>query len=159
MTSNKSMHTALNPKLVWKYRSIRNPYITPSIIVTSTLDTDENPIIDVPDSLPITTPYNDEIYLSNRILAFERDGWKCTQCGSREQSSGAPHRTSPQRRIRPFSHSSSRKPTDPVRLLATQDNRNIPQTTILNIRTIPSSPSYNSDMTWKPILSFGQKYK
>ena len=38
------------------------------------LDTDENPIIDVSDRLPITTPYNDEIYLSNRILAFERDG-------------------------------------------------------------------------------------
>ena len=84
MSSNKSLHTALNNRLVWKYRSIGNPYITPSIIVTSTLDTDENPIIDVPDSLPITTPYNDEIYLSNRILAFERDGWKCTRCGSRD---------------------------------------------------------------------------
>jgi len=28
MNSNKSMHTSLNHKLVWKYRSIRNPYIS-----------------------------------------------------------------------------------------------------------------------------------
>ena len=85
MMSNKSMRTSLNPKLVWKYRSIRNPYITPSIIITNALDTDENPITDVPDVQPIAQPYNDEIYLSNRLLAFERDGWKCTRCGSREK--------------------------------------------------------------------------
>ncbi|HEV2226038.1 MAG TPA: group II intron reverse transcriptase/maturase, partial [Nitrososphaerales archaeon] len=84
MSSNKSTHSSLNSKLVWKYRSIRNPYIKPNGIVTNALDTDENPIIDMPDALPILAPYDDENYLVNRFLAFERDGWKCTRCGSRE---------------------------------------------------------------------------
>jgi RNA-directed DNA polymerase len=83
MTSNKSMRTSLNPKLVWKYRSIRNPYINPTSTVTSISATQVNPILDVPDVRPIAPKYNDEIYLTNRILAFERDGWRCTKCGSR----------------------------------------------------------------------------
>lgn len=81
MTSNRSMHTSTNYALLWKYRSIRNPYLKGSF---STNVTDENdPIVDEPDIHPIAPEY-DEIYLTNRILAFDRDGWKCTQCGSRE---------------------------------------------------------------------------
>jgi hypothetical protein len=53
--------------------------------VTSVLQADDNPIVTVPAVLPIAPKYDDEIYLSNRIQAFERDGWKCTRCGSREK--------------------------------------------------------------------------
>jgi hypothetical protein len=73
----------LNHEAVWKYRSIRNPYINPNIIVTNISETDDNPILDVPEVQPIAPEYNDEIYLSNRLLAFERDEWKCTHCCSR----------------------------------------------------------------------------
>ena len=83
MASTRSMHTARNHQLAWRYRSIRNPYVSPSTIVTSGTQVDANPIIDVPDIQPVNPQYN-EIYLSNRILAFERDGWKCTKCGSRD---------------------------------------------------------------------------
>jgi hypothetical protein len=41
--------------------------------------------VDAPDVRWLTPEYNDEIYLSNRILAFERDEWKCTKCDSREE--------------------------------------------------------------------------
>jgi group II intron reverse transcriptase/maturase len=85
MTSNKSMRTSLNHTLIWKYKSIGNPYINSNTMVTSVRQVDDNPIVNVPDVLPIAPKYDDEIYLSNRILAFERDGWKCTRCGSREK--------------------------------------------------------------------------
>ena len=84
MSSNKSMHTSLNHKLIWKYRSIRNPYINAASTATSLSEIQDNPILDVPNVQPIAPEYNDEIYLSNRVLAFERDGWKCTKCGSRD---------------------------------------------------------------------------
>ena len=83
MTSNRSMHSALNHKLVWKFRSIRNPYIQRNY--TTSASDEDGPIVDVPDAQPIAPEYNDEIYLSNRLLAFERDGWKCTQCGSQDK--------------------------------------------------------------------------
>ena len=83
MTSNRSMHTAKNPKLVWKYRAISNPYISRNH--ATSISEESNPIVNVPDVRWLTPEYNDEIYLSNRILAFERDGWRCTQCGSREK--------------------------------------------------------------------------
>ena len=84
MASNISMRILTNHRLLWKYRSIGNPYINPDALVTSALDTDESPIVDIPDVQPIESPYDNEIYRSNRVLAFERDGWKCTKCGSQE---------------------------------------------------------------------------
>jgi len=84
MTSFRSMHTSINHKLVWKYRTIKNLYINPSHVVTSITEIENGPIMNVPDTLPIIAPYDSEIYLSNRVLAFERGGWKCTKCGSQE---------------------------------------------------------------------------
>jgi 5-methylcytosine-specific restriction endonuclease McrA len=53
--------------------------------VTSITKATDNPIRNVSDVQPLASKYNDEIYLSNRLLAFEREGWKCTKCGSREK--------------------------------------------------------------------------
>jgi RNA-directed DNA polymerase len=80
MASNLSARTALNHKLKWKYRSIENPYISRGHITS--IDSEESPVVEAPVIQPIPSEY-DEIYLSNRFLAFERDGWKCTLCGSR----------------------------------------------------------------------------
>ena len=84
MASNKSMHTSLNHQSVWKYRSIKNPYINATNPVTNIPEVHDNLLPDVPEVQPIAPDY-DEVYLSNRLLAFERDGWKCIQCGSRDQ--------------------------------------------------------------------------
>lgn len=80
MTSNRSMHTSTNGNLIWKYRAIRNPYLKGNF--STNVADEDNPIVGVPDVHPIASEYDSEIYLNNRITAFERDGWKCTQCGS-----------------------------------------------------------------------------
>jgi hypothetical protein len=82
MASNRSMHTPMNHKLVWKYRAITNPYIRREY--NTTVENEESAFTDVPDVQPIPARYNDGIYSGNRLLALERDGWKCTQCGSQE---------------------------------------------------------------------------
>ena len=81
MASNFSTHTSLNHKLKWKYRSIENPYISRGHITT--IDGEESPMVETPAIQPIPSEY-DEIYLSNRFQAFERDGWRCTRCGSQD---------------------------------------------------------------------------
>jgi hypothetical protein len=76
----------MNHKLIWKYRSIKNPYISPNTAITSVLNGEDDPIMDTPDILPIAPEYMNEICHSNHILAFERDGWKCSKRGSRKDS-------------------------------------------------------------------------
>ncbi len=77
MASNSSMRTSLNHKLVWRYRSIRNPCVNANHKSTGISIEPASPIVDVPDAQPIAPEYNDEIYLCYRFLAFERYGWKC----------------------------------------------------------------------------------
>jgi group II intron reverse transcriptase/maturase len=86
MTSNRSMRTAKNYKLAWEYRSISNPYVNSGY--STSIPEEDNPIINVPDIRWLTPEYNDEVYLSNRIMAFERDAWRCTQCGNTENLQG-----------------------------------------------------------------------
>ncbi len=85
MSSLRSTHSTLNHRLVWKYRSIKNPYISENHTATGISEANDDPIVDALDIQPIEPEYNDEIYLLNRLRAFERDGWMCTQCGSREK--------------------------------------------------------------------------
>jgi group II intron reverse transcriptase/maturase len=84
MASSKSTHTIRNHELLWRYRSIRNPYISQDHTATGIPEENDDPIIDAPNIQPLAPAYNGEIYSSNRHLAFDRDGWKCARCGSRE---------------------------------------------------------------------------
>ncbi|MDG7027232.1 MAG: hypothetical protein JRN16_02340 [Nitrososphaerota archaeon] len=81
MASNLSARTALNHKLKWKYRSIENPYISRENITS--IDSEESPMVGTPAIQPVPSEY-DEIYLSNRFQAFERDGERYTRCGSQD---------------------------------------------------------------------------
>jgi group II intron reverse transcriptase/maturase len=85
MASLRSMHSTWNYRLDWKYRSIKNPYMNATNTMNSIPEISDNPIANVPDTQPTAPRYKNEIYLSNRLLAFQRDGWKCTRCGSRER--------------------------------------------------------------------------
>jgi group II intron reverse transcriptase/maturase len=80
MTSLKSQHTSMNHKACWRYRSIRNPYLQNSY--QPYLEDEPQPLVDAQEVHPIHKQY-DETYLVNRICAFDRDGWKCTQCSER----------------------------------------------------------------------------
>jgi RNA-directed DNA polymerase len=80
MTSLTSQHTSMIHKACWKYRSIRNPYLQSSY--QTCLEDEPQPLVDVQEIYPTSKQY-DEIYLVNRLRAFDRDGWKCTQCSKR----------------------------------------------------------------------------
>ena len=70
MASNHSTRTTLNHRLVWKYRSIENPYLDRNHITS--VESEGDPMTDAPIIQPIQAEYNNETYFYNLIVPFER---------------------------------------------------------------------------------------
>lgn len=75
MSDIPSQHTSMNLRAIWKYRSIENPYLKKeNHYSTSAITEPENPVDEAVRNVhPIDEAYG-EIYLTNRIKAFRRDG-------------------------------------------------------------------------------------
>jgi len=100
MTSRPSEAISGNPMnpLFWKYRHIKNPYCKG----LETCITDEDtPFVDAREIHPIAQEY-DDIYLENRILAFDRDGNHCTTPGCNERVNLIAHHIVPVPRNQDF---------------------------------------------------------
>ena len=136
MASSTSTHTIRNHELLWRYRSIRNPYIRQDHKATGIPEENDDPIIDAPNVQPLAPAYDGEIYSSNRLLAFERDGWKCTRCGSRDNLQAHHIQPVPKRRFDPTVVHRSRQPTNPVLGLAMPDNLNRTHGTSHDLKSI-----------------------
>ncbi len=80
LSSLKSERTSMEHKRVWKYRHIRNPYLSDT--VQNRIIEEEQPIVNEREIHPLAKEY-DEIYLENRMKQFRIDGWKCLLCNSR----------------------------------------------------------------------------
>jgi len=67
--------------LCLKYKWIKNPYLTGAY--ETCMDDEEQPFVDPQEVHPANRNTYDEVYQINRLLAFDRDGWKCRKCPNR----------------------------------------------------------------------------
>lgn len=80
----------MNP-LFWKYRHIGNPYFEG---FETCIPDEDTPFVDAREIHPIAQEYGD-IYLENRIRAFDRDGNRCTTPGCNERVNLVAHHIEP----------------------------------------------------------------
>jgi len=123
MSSLQSMNTPMNFHRIFRYRHIKNPYLTGNHVTC--IEEDLQPIDDVRDIHPIAHQY-DETYLINRVKAFERDGWHCTTKGCGERVGLVAHH------IEPIPVGKSFDPewvhrVENLRTLCTQCHREVPR--------------------------------
>ncbi len=99
MSDLPSQHTALNRKALWKYRSIKNPYLSGDFNTNAIIEPDDamKEAEAVQNIHPLDLAYGD-VYLRNRIKAFRRDGWQCRDCGKKSKQLVAHHVTPVPRR-------------------------------------------------------------
>ena len=92
MSERPSEHTALNPKALWKFRHIENPYLKGGLMTNAETEPEDpmNEAEAIRNCHPIDKAYG-PYYLANRIKAFRRDGWHCRVCPSKGKQLVAHH--------------------------------------------------------------------